>query len=160
MSGWSLYFALRKGIDGVYPFNKDDLSKADYVEFAHMMEKYLKPRMSGINRLDIYTKGYAGYLKDRGIRATKARADSCCTIYKQLCSYMQFEDCGTVLGRGCGTPSMTRASRYPQLAYELGKSIYNQETEAAMLEARDIIAGKQEARRYSSAKELFDELDI
>ena len=36
---------------------------------------------------------------------------------------------------------------------------FNQETEAAMFEAREIISGKQSARRYSSAKELFDELD-
>jgi len=36
---------------------------------------------------------------------------------------------------------------------------YNQETEAAILEARDIMAGKRDARRYASAKELFDELD-
>ncbi len=36
---------------------------------------------------------------------------------------------------------------------------FNKETEAAMLEARDIISGKQDARRYSSAKELFDDLD-
>ena len=28
-----------------------------------------------------------------------------------------------VLGRGCGTPSMTRSSDYPKQAYELGKSI-------------------------------------
>ena len=44
-------------------------------------------------------------------------------FYKQLCSYMKFEDCGMVLGRGCGTPSMTRGSKYPQLAYELGRSL-------------------------------------
>ena len=43
--------------------------------------------------------------------------------YRQICSYMEFEDCGTVLGRGCGTPSMTRASQYPKQAYELGRSI-------------------------------------
>ena len=36
---------------------------------------------------------------------------------------------------------------------------FNKETEAAILEARDIISGKQDARRYSSAKELFNELD-
>lgn len=36
---------------------------------------------------------------------------------------------------------------------------YNKETEAAMLEARDIMSGKQEARRYSSAKDLFDDID-
>ena len=36
---------------------------------------------------------------------------------------------------------------------------YNQETEAAMLEAKDILTGKQDAHRYSSARELFNELD-
>ena len=43
--------------------------------------------------------------------------------YRQVCSYMDFEDCGMVLGRGCGTPSMTRSSEFPKQAYELGKSI-------------------------------------
>ena len=43
--------------------------------------------------------------------------------YKQICNYMQFEDCGMVHGRGCGSPSMTRGTQYPQQAYELGKSI-------------------------------------
>lgn len=36
---------------------------------------------------------------------------------------------------------------------------FNRETEAAMQEARDIMSGKVEAKSYSSAKELFDELD-
>ena len=36
---------------------------------------------------------------------------------------------------------------------------YNKETEAAMKEARDIVAGKVEAKSYSSAHELFSELD-
>ena len=27
--------------------------------------------------------------------------------YRQLCDYMQFEDRGMILGKGCGTPSMT-----------------------------------------------------
>ncbi|MBO4908019.1 MAG: type II toxin-antitoxin system RelB/DinJ family antitoxin [Lachnospiraceae bacterium] len=36
---------------------------------------------------------------------------------------------------------------------------YNKETEAAMQEARDIAAGKVKARSYSSAHELFTELD-
>ena len=36
---------------------------------------------------------------------------------------------------------------------------YNKETEAAMQEAREMIAGKVEAKSYSSAHELFAELD-
>ena len=36
---------------------------------------------------------------------------------------------------------------------------YNKETETAMQEAKDIIAGKVDVKTYSSAHELFAELD-
>ena len=43
--------------------------------------------------------------------------------YKKLCRYMNFIDCGQILGTGCGTPSMTKSSRHMDEAYRLGKSI-------------------------------------
>lgn len=43
--------------------------------------------------------------------------------YKTLVKYNHFEDLGTVLGYGCGTPSMTQNSKYISEAYELGKKI-------------------------------------
>lgn len=43
--------------------------------------------------------------------------------YRTLVRYLQMDDQGMVLGKGCGTPSMTVHSRYPQLAYELGRSL-------------------------------------
>lgn len=43
--------------------------------------------------------------------------------YKTLVRYINFEDKGMVLGYGCGTPSMTKRSRYPKEAYQLGKSL-------------------------------------
>lgn len=43
--------------------------------------------------------------------------------YDTLLRYLNLEDCGRVLGYGCGTPSMTRSSRYLDKAYELGKSL-------------------------------------
>ena len=36
---------------------------------------------------------------------------------------------------------------------------YNHETEEAIQEAKDIMAGKIQTKTYSSAKELFSELD-
>ena len=63
----SLYFALHKGVEGIYPFDAENLSKREYVDFAHMMEKYLWPRLSGIDKLSIYTEGYSKYLNDRGV---------------------------------------------------------------------------------------------
>ena len=43
--------------------------------------------------------------------------------YRTLVRYINFEDCGMVLGRGCGTPQMTARSRYPEEAYQLGKGL-------------------------------------
>ena len=43
--------------------------------------------------------------------------------YKALVRYISFQDCGMVLGYGCGTPGMTKRSRYPQEAYLLGRSL-------------------------------------
>ena len=43
--------------------------------------------------------------------------------YETICDYMQFTDCGMILGGGCGTPDMTKRSKYPKEAYELGRSI-------------------------------------
>lgn len=45
------------------------------------------------------------------------------THYETLCHYLHFEDKGRILGRGCGTPEQTKASKFPALAYELGKSL-------------------------------------
>ena len=44
------------------------------------------------------------------------------------------------------------------LPFEVKQPRFNAETEAAIEEARLIMAGNFPARRYASAKELFDEL--
>lgn len=43
--------------------------------------------------------------------------------YKTLVRYLNLEDMGMVLGYGCGTPSMTQHSQYPQQAYSLGNRL-------------------------------------
>ena len=43
--------------------------------------------------------------------------------YKTLVRYLNLEDMGMVLGYGCGTPSMTKHSSYPQKAYALAKQL-------------------------------------
>ena len=43
--------------------------------------------------------------------------------YKTLVQYLDLKDMGMVLGKGCGTPSMTQRSKYPEQAYELGKKL-------------------------------------
>ena len=43
--------------------------------------------------------------------------------YRTLVRYLNLDDCGMVLGKGCGTLSMTKHSRYPKEAYELGRRL-------------------------------------
>ena len=43
--------------------------------------------------------------------------------YLTLVRYLNLRDMGMVLGTGCGTPAMTKRSRNPQAAYELGKKL-------------------------------------
>jgi DNA-damage-inducible protein J len=45
------------------------------------------------------------------------------------------------------------------LPFEMKQPRFNQETETALREARDIASGKIVTKSYSSAKELFTELD-
>lgn len=45
------------------------------------------------------------------------------------------------------------------LPFEMKQPRYNAETEAAMNEARAIMGGQAQAKYYSSARALFDELD-
>ena len=43
--------------------------------------------------------------------------------YKTLVRYLNLTGMGMVLGAGCGTPSMTRHSQFPQQAYNLGNRL-------------------------------------
>lgn len=43
--------------------------------------------------------------------------------YKTLVRYLNLTDVGMVLGTGCGTPSMTQHSEFPQQAYHLGNRL-------------------------------------
>ena len=43
--------------------------------------------------------------------------------YKTLVRYLNLTDMGMVLGYGCGSPSMTKHSEYPQQAYHLGNRL-------------------------------------
>ena len=36
------------------------------MDFAHIIEPYLNPRLTGINKLSIYVDGYSRYLRDTG----------------------------------------------------------------------------------------------
>ena len=62
----SIYFSLYFGKNNMYPFSCDNISKKDYIEFSEIMKPYLRPRMNGIDTLDIFMNGYFDYMKDVG----------------------------------------------------------------------------------------------
>jgi hypothetical protein len=62
----SVYFALYKGKTKLYPFDVHNLTRKDYVAFSKIMRPYLRPRFSGIDRLEIYVEGFGRYLRDHG----------------------------------------------------------------------------------------------
>ena len=43
--------------------------------------------------------------------------------YKTLVQYLNLKDMGMILGIGCGTPEMTKKSKFPKLAYEMGRNL-------------------------------------
>lgn len=43
--------------------------------------------------------------------------------YETLCRYLQFENKGEILGTGCGSVAMTKATGFPKAAYEFGRSL-------------------------------------
>lgn len=43
--------------------------------------------------------------------------------YRTLVRYLNFRDQGMILGKGCGTPAMTKNSNYLSMAYEMGKTL-------------------------------------
>ena len=62
----SIYLALNKGWEELYPFDVHDLTPRDYVRFTQIMKPYLRPRAHGIDTLDLWIDGYMQYLEDQG----------------------------------------------------------------------------------------------
>ena len=49
--------------------------------------------------------------------------DALGTHYKTLVRYLNFKDMGMILGAGCGTPAVTKSSKFLRLAYESGRKL-------------------------------------
>ena len=56
-----IYLALRKGMEGLYPYDAHRLTQQDYKAFSMKMKPYLKPRRGGIDRLETYMEGFGSY---------------------------------------------------------------------------------------------------
>lgn len=59
-----IYLAKYKGMKELYPFDPENVTMEDYLEFGMRMKKYLSPRATGIYKTQIYTDGFRDYLAD------------------------------------------------------------------------------------------------
>ena len=67
----SIYFEKYFNLHGLYPFDLQNISREDYLRFGKVMEPYLYPRWSGVDKLEIYLDGYGRFFSDRGIKNLK-----------------------------------------------------------------------------------------
>ena len=67
----AIYFEKYLGIRGLYPFDLEKISQEDYLKFGKIMEPYLYPRWSGVDKLEIYLDGFGRFLSDRGVKNIK-----------------------------------------------------------------------------------------
>ena len=67
----AICFTLFKGRHGLYPYPTETISRQEYVDFTDIMKPYLRPRLSGIDRLEIYLEGFGQFLADRGESAIR-----------------------------------------------------------------------------------------
>ncbi|MFP3156048.1 hypothetical protein LQZ18_16810 [Lachnospiraceae bacterium ZAX-1] len=61
-----IYFARNFGVKKLYPFDETNITKNNFIKFSEIMKPYLRPRMKGINTLELYIDGFGKYLKDVG----------------------------------------------------------------------------------------------
>lgn len=59
-----LYLDHYKGT-AFYPFDRKKLTRSDYVSFAMQMKPYLRPRIAGINRTELFVKGAQRFLREK-----------------------------------------------------------------------------------------------
>lgn len=60
-----IWLARSQGAEWLYPFDFENLTRADFLHFGRMMKPYLRPRSGGISRLELYTRGFSAYLRSR-----------------------------------------------------------------------------------------------
>ena len=60
----SIYLTKEKGFQNIYPYDVENLSKADYRKFSQIMKPYIRPRMQGVRKLSWFIEGFGQYLQD------------------------------------------------------------------------------------------------
>ena len=57
-------------LTGCCPYDPENMTKKQYVDFSMVMKPYIHPWMGGVAELSLFTDGYGKYLNDRGYDVT------------------------------------------------------------------------------------------
>ncbi len=60
-----IWLARSQGAEWMYPFAPQNLGRSEFLHFGRVMKPYLRPRAGGINRLELYMRGFGAYLRGR-----------------------------------------------------------------------------------------------
>ncbi|MBR1759474.1 MAG: hypothetical protein IJ744_12245 [Lachnospiraceae bacterium] len=61
-----IFLAKYHGMKELYPFDANNVTMEEYLDFGMQMKPFLSPRASGIDRTDIYIDGFYAYLSSLG----------------------------------------------------------------------------------------------
>lgn len=64
-----LCLAKYHGFEKTVPFSTEHLTQSMYLELGMKMKPFIRPRIGGVSKLSIFTKGFAKYLKKKGYEA-------------------------------------------------------------------------------------------
>ncbi len=59
-----IYLQRYCSFSGLYPYNAEQVERADYLRFSNLMKPYLRPRWQGIDTLELYIDGFRQYLTE------------------------------------------------------------------------------------------------
>lgn len=98
----SIYLKLFKGMNKAYDGDAYNITRPEYVDFAHRMKKYLWPRLTGIDKTDTWIDGYRKYLDACGIKGINMNSFSGDKSYAEAASVLINQ-----IERGFPVPTLT-----------------------------------------------------
>lgn len=65
----TICLAKNHGLRDLCSFNSRKINREDYIRLGMIMKNYIRPRVGGVVKTSIYTRGLGRYLNERGYRA-------------------------------------------------------------------------------------------
>ena len=98
----AIYLKMYKGKDKLYLNDIENISRRDYNEFSKYMKTFLRPRISGIDKLEMYIEGMEAFFKDVGESGV-----SLSTLYGNESAFIAKKVLKKQIDKGIPVPTLT-----------------------------------------------------